>query len=548
MSLTRLLRCVVFAGVLAAGVLALSSGLPGSVLAEGELDALVGAFWAAVTDEERLAARNAILSADSRYEFSSVAEAMRHGRRYSADVGRGRQLRTRRNRDGVEFPYLVHVPESYDPSRPYPVRVYLHGGIMRPKRDDGSWWRNPDRFVRDDTIVVFPTSWPESIWWQRSQVENLAGLLNDIKRQYHIDENRLFLLGVSDGATGAYYHAFKATTPWAGFLPFIGHPAVLGNPSSDVGGEMHVVNLTGKPFFIVNGGRDRLYPVASVEPYLELFERAGVAMDFRPQPEGGHNLDWWPELTDAIDEFVADTRREPLPDRLSWRTENTDAYNRTHWLVINELAESGDGPSAESRRASDPANSLRRRMPATPLGLSTIGELEGGAGLRLMDVGAESVFALAGVEADDVLVSVNGRVMSSVDDLRSELVGFSPGDELPIGVDRDGRRLELVAAYPDIWTEQERAAFQHQRRSGVVEVTRDGNTVVVSSERVARFTLLLSPDRFDFSQPVRVETNGVISHGAVIEPSVETMLRWAAIDQDRSMLFGAELEIEVPDR
>ena len=319
MSLTRLLRCLVFAGVLAAGVLALSSGLPGSVLAEGDLDALVGAFWAAATDEERLAARNAILSADSRYEFSSVAEAMRHGRRYSADVGRGRQLLTRRNRDGVEFPYLVHVPESYDPSRPYPVRVYLHGGIMRPKRDDGSWWRNPDRFVRDDTIVVFPTSWPESIWWQRSQVENLAGLLNDIKRQYHIDENRLFLLGVSDGATGAYYHAFKATTPWAGFLPFIGHPAVLGNPSSGVGGEMHVVNLTGKPFFIVNGGRDRLYPVASVEPYLDLFERAGVAMDFRPQPEGGHNLDWWPELTDAIDEFVADTRREPLPDRLSWR-------------------------------------------------------------------------------------------------------------------------------------------------------------------------------------------------------------------------------------
>ena len=138
--------------------------------------------------------------------------------------------------------------------------------------------------------------------------------------------------------------------------------------------------------------------------------------------------------------------------------------------------------------------------------------------------------------------------MSSVDDLRSELIGFSPGDELPIGVDHDGRRLELVATYPDIWTEQERPAFQHQRWSGLVEVTRDGNTVVVSSERVVRFTLLLSPDRFDFSQPVRVVTNGVISHGAVIEPSVETMLRWAAIDQDRSMLFGAELEIEVPDR
>ena len=541
MPLTRLLR-----GRVLTVVVTLGSVLPSPASAQGKLDALVGAFWAAATDDDRSAAQHAMLSAGSTGEFASVFDAMRRGRRYSADVGRGRQLLTRRNRDGVEFPYLVHVPEAYDPSRPYPVRVYLHGGIMRPKREDGSWWRDPDRFVREDTIVVFPTSWPESIWWQRSQIENLAGLLNDIKGTYHVDENRVFLLGVSDGATGVYYHAFKATTPWAGFLPFIGHPAVLGNPSSDVGGEMHVGNLTGKPFFIVNGGRDRLYPVASVEPYLELFQRAGVAMDFRPQPEGGHNLDWWPELTNAIDGFVTDTRRVPLPDRLSWRTERTEAYNRNHWLVINEL----DDPdvSGDRQRSPDTINSLRRRVPATPLGLSTIGELEGGAGLRLMDVGAGSVFALAGVEADDVLVSVNGSAMSSVDDLRDELIGFAPGDELLIVVNHDGRRLDLVAAYPDVWTEQARPAFQHQRPSGHVEVTRDGNTIVATTERVRRLTLLLSPERIDFSQPVRVVTNGEIAHDDVVTPSVETMLRWAAIDQDRSMLFGAELEIDVLSR
>lgn len=522
-----------------------------SARAQPGLDAVVKAFWKATTNDERSAAREAILGNGSGRDFDTVVESMRRGRDYGDDVGVGRRLLTRRNRDGVEFPYVVHIPESYRPTRAYPVRVYLHGGVTRPKRDDGSWWRNPERFVRDDTIVVFPTSWPDAIWWQPNQIENLAGLLNDLKRDYHVDENRVFLLGVSDGATGAYYHAFKASTPWAGFLPFIGHPAVLGNPSSNVGGEMHVANLVAKPFFVVNGGRDRLYPVASVQPYLELFQRAGATVDFRPQPEGGHNLDWWPEVASAIDAFVGGTRRDPLPDRVSWSSESTERYNRSHWLVIDELVphgESGLGEPGSSQASGDATNMLRRRVPATSLGLSTIGELEGGAGLRLMAVAADSVFELAGVQPDDVLVSVSATPMASVDDLRNELIGFAPGDGLPIVVERGGRRLELMAFYPDRWTEQDRPAFRHERPFGRVEGVWTGNTVVVTTEGVRRFTLLLSPDQIDFSQPVRVVTNGVVSHQARITPRVDTMLHWATIDQDRSLLFGAALEIRVDER
>ena len=33
----------------------------------------------------------------------------------------------------------------------------------------------------------------------------------------------------------------------------------------------------------------------------------------------------------------------------------------------------------------------------------------------------------------------------------------------------------------------------------------------------------------------------------LVEPDIATLLRWAAIDQDRTMLFGAALEIEVPE-
>ena len=40
-------------------------------------------------------------------------------------------------------------------------------------------------------------------------------------------------------------------------------------------------------------------------------------------------------------------------------------------------------------------------------------------------------------------------------------------------------------------------------------------------------------------------TNSVVSWDGLVIPDVETLLHWAASDQDQSLLFGAELEVEV---
>ena len=57
------------------------------------------------------------------------------------------------------------------------------------------------------------------------------------------------------------------------------------------------------------------------------------------------------------------------------------------------------------------------------------------------------------------------------------------------------------------------------------------------------FTLLLSPDAFDFGEPVVVVVNGQTAVETRVEPSVTTLFKWAARDNDRTMLFGAELHI-----
>jgi len=55
---------------------------------------------------------------------------------------------------------------------------------------------------------------------------------------------------------------------------------------------------------------------------------------------------------------------------------------------------------------------------------------------------------------------------------------------------------------------------------------------------------LLSPDQFDFNQSVTVVVNGRPLEGRTVRRDIKTLLRWAALDNDRTMLFGAELRVD----
>ena len=97
-------------------------------------------------------------------------------------------------------------------------------------------------------------------------------------------------------------------------------------------------------FFVVNGGRDPLYPTSAVEPSLEQLRKGGVQMVYKPQPEAGHDTSWWPQVKDAFEDFVREHPRNPLPDRLTWESSDTRAWGRMHWLVLDSIGSRPDEP------------------------------------------------------------------------------------------------------------------------------------------------------------------------------------------------------------
>ena len=56
--------------------------------------------------------------------------------------------------------------------------------------------------------------------------------------------------------------------------------------------------------FIVNGGRDPLYPASVVDPYVARLKSGGVDLVYRPQPNAGHDTSWWPDIKEPFETFV----------------------------------------------------------------------------------------------------------------------------------------------------------------------------------------------------------------------------------------------------
>jgi hypothetical protein len=504
-----------------------------SLEAQRALDDAFRVFWNARDASQAAAAAEAITRLAP--GFDDAFQRLRRGRTYSAEVAKG-VVRASHEMGGRTFAYAIEVPQAYDPARRYQVRFQLHGGVSRPEaalRGSGSI----GALAGAEQIYVMPTAWEEAPWWGSAQLENLRLVLDGVKRTYNVDENRVVVSGVSDGGTGAYYIGMRDTTPYASFLPLNGFIMILANPSVGIREQLFPNNLRNKPFFIVNGGRDQLYPTSLVDPLIRHMQNGGVALTYRPQPEGQHNTAWWPDVKDLFEQFVREHPRDPYPARLTWETEGADgalawAESRAHWVRIDRV---------RPRGAEEPLADLNEITSRTSPNFGVRA-----TGMRITAVMKGSNADALGLLPGDVVESLNGRVIPDGVPLLDLLETVDAGTRIVLKVRRDASSLELAGVFQPQSVANTVSLFPRPRGSGRVDLVRDGNTVRATTRGVGAFTLLLSPDVFDFAKPVVVVADGRTVFEGLVKKDVQTLMRWAARDNDRTMLFGAEIAVSVP--
>ena len=315
--------------------------------------------------------------------------------------------------DGTRLETVIDVPAAYRPDKPWPVRIQLHGGVSRPESGEARAL-TPNRIQGEEALYLHPRGHARAEWWHLNQYEHVVALLDWVKRSYNVDENRVYMTGISDGATGAYFFAMKLTTPFSAFLPLNGNMRVLATPGTRANGQMYAGNLVNKPLFIVNGGRDPLYPLAAVAPHVEMIEAAGAIVEFRPQPEAGHDTSWWPVERPRFQQFVTAHPRKPHPEAVSWESERTDRYNRAHWLVIDQLGRRpGDATGLEDvNRFTGQGGEQRMYARTWPSG--RVDARRSGNTYEVRTRGVAAFTLLLSPDAIDTARQVNVRVNGSV--------------------------------------------------------------------------------------------------------------------------------------
>lgn len=397
--------------------------------------------------------------------------------------------------DGVERPWVVCVPEGYDAVVPSPLLVVLHGGVGRTDIIE-----DPLEYVREDgflpiarelnAIAVLPFGQTGATWWDDVGMSNIREVVRTAKRQYNIDDDRVWMIGFSDGASAGFAHAMVTPSDYAAVVALNGHMGV-GNLDGEL--PTYAPNMANTPIYVVTTFDDGLYPSERMRPTLEMALRAGGDILYR-ELQGEHDFPYPTDELPAISRFLGRHPRDPFPTRIVWEAAGRE-FGQCRWIAIDRvtLDEPADWHVDHNVLLVDDR---------VTIGFQPDGGYEGeGVGVGLIVEEQRYPAEEMGLLAGDVIVAGDGRGIADAEGLGEFKAGLSRGDEFELTVLRDGRELVLAGRIPELSSS---LVFTRDVPSAQVRASHAANTIDVETSRVGAFRILVHPEM------VRLEENLVV--------------------------------------
>ena len=208
---------------------------------------------------------------------------------------------------GNQMSYGLFVPPSYDPTKSFPLIVCLHGAGFT---GDSYLERWAERL--GDAYILACPSISMGAWWSRYGEELVLATMLAVQNHYHIDPDRIYLTGMSNGGIGAWiigmHHAprFAAVAPMASGIDEVLFPFLR--------------NLRHTPLYVIHGAKDKIMPVWLSQNIIKELAQLGIAHVYREHewshPHAGGHFFPHQELPDLV-KWFDQQRRERYPKTLS---------------------------------------------------------------------------------------------------------------------------------------------------------------------------------------------------------------------------------------
>lgn len=180
----------------------------------------------------------------------------------------------------VTINYLLYLPPDYDDAgdKRWPVMLFLHGAGERGDDLEKVRAHGPPKLVaegRDFPFIIVSPQCPQDIWWD---LVALDVLLYEVIEKHIVDEDRIYVTGLSMGGFGTWNLALTSPHRFAAIAPVCG------------GGNPHRISLIKHlPVWVFHGAKDSVVPVQKSEEMVEALKACGGDVRFTVYPEADHD-------------------------------------------------------------------------------------------------------------------------------------------------------------------------------------------------------------------------------------------------------------------
>jgi predicted peptidase len=185
----------------------------------------------------------------------------------------------------VTLDYLLFLPEGYQQQDSWPLMLFLHGVGERGDDLELVKKHGPPKICetkKDFPFILVSPQCKAKRWWESLE---LVALVDEIVAKHKVDEDRIYVTGLSMGGFGTWSLAAYAPDRFAAVAPICG------------GGEPYwTKRFSHLPAWVFHGAKDPVVPPERSQQMVDALKKHGGNVKLTIYPEAEH--DAWTETYD----------------------------------------------------------------------------------------------------------------------------------------------------------------------------------------------------------------------------------------------------------